>query len=349
MSAEVRPFPGGGGIVTLNAADVRPRRVEFLWEGRVPLAKVTLIEGDPGQGKSLLLLDLAARVTTGEPMPGETKRREPKDVVVMSAEDDEADTLVPRLMAAGAVLSRVHFVTMTRGEDGELLPFDLARDGERLATKVREVKAILVIVDPVVAYMPAKADTKSDHNVRQALMPLKTIADSSKCAVIAVRHLNKSSEGRAMYRGGGSIGFIASVRSGLLVAVDADGRHVVAVVKSNIAIKPRSLTFSIKAVTVGTLDGPAPVPLIEWGEECDTTADELVRPAEDNSQVNRAVAFLARALANGQQQAKTLYAEAEANGIGERALKDAKARLKVKADKGGFGAGWFWSLPGGDE
>jgi hypothetical protein len=164
------------GAVFVRASAVTPTTVDWLWHRRIPLRKLSLISGDPGLGKSTLLLDLAARVSTGTPMP-DGAPVESGGVVILSAEDGEADTIVPRLIAAGADLARINILRGVRTERGVadvILPDHLPA----LREAVEDVEASLVIVDPFSAYLPGEVNSWRDADVRRALRPLSTFAES---------------------------------------------------------------------------------------------------------------------------------------------------------------------------
>jgi RecA-family ATPase len=225
----------GPAVVAL--ADVAPAAVRWLWRGRVPLGKLTVLDGDPGVGKSTLLLDLAARVSRGTALP-DCERSDlegPATVVLLTSEDGLADTVRPRLAAAGADLGRV--VAMTGVRDGQEVV--LPREWPEVARVVARARARLLVVDPLMAYLERGVNAYRDQDARRALAPLALLADKVGVAIVVVRHLTKSGGANALYRGGGSIGIIGTARSGLLAAADpedpAGERRVLAVTKGNLA------------------------------------------------------------------------------------------------------------------
>ncbi|MDP6582331.1 MAG: AAA family ATPase, partial [Vicinamibacterales bacterium] len=215
-------------------SDVTPERVEWLWLGRIPSGKVTLIDGDPGLGKSALTTDLAARVSTGRPMP-DGEPCEAGGVVILTAEDALADTVRPRLDAAGANSTRIIAVpTVGTGEDEHMpsVPGDLGA----IEVAIQRVDARLVIIDPLMAYLGGEVNSHRDQDVRRALAPIAQLAERTGVAVLIIRHLNKDQGGKAIYRGGGSIGISGAARSVLLVAEDPDDldRRILVPVKANL-------------------------------------------------------------------------------------------------------------------
>jgi hypothetical protein len=327
---------------------VQPQRVEWLWPGRIPLGKLTILDGDPGLGKSVLSLDLAARVSRGLSMPFEDREpgmdREPGGVVLLSAEDDLEDTIRPRLDAAGADVGRV--LALERIPDGDfhrlpVLPGDLLF----LKAAIRRVEAKLVIVDPLTAYLGADTNTHRDQDCRRALHPLAVLAQEKGVAVLVIRHLNKLIGNNPLYRGGGSIALIGAARSGLLVGRDPDNpdRRVLASTKCNLARLPVSLAFDLSLADNGALR-------VGWIGESPHTAESLLAAPKDDEErgmLQTAQEVLRTILSNGPRAAKDVRREARSAGIADRTLDRAKAALGVKATLIGFGRDgeWRWALP----
>ena len=297
-------------------SDIQPREVEWLWQDHIPLGAITLLDGDPGLGKSLITLDLAARVTTGRGMPDEPDallrelRGEPYGVVLLSAEDDLARTILPRLRAAGGEDERVYAITDVHetGADGSehTRPFVLPRDIPILAEGIALVRARLVVIDPLTAYLDLRVNSWNDQHVRAALAPLARLAEETGVAILILRHLNKSAGGSALYRGGGFIGISGAARSGLLAAKDPDDpehQRVLASSKSNLGPPPPSLRYRLLPV------GDGAYARVEWLEESHRTAQELLRAQMDEegdggqSALEEARDFLRTFLAEGPRRA----------------------------------------------
>ena len=306
-------------------ADVRPEPVRWLWPGRIPLGKLTVLDGNPGLGKSPISLDIAARVSTGRPMPdGPSGLCEPRGVVLLTCEDDLSDTVRPRLDAAGAYAARI--VHLTRVGDG---PPTLAHV-DAIADAIAATDAKLVVLDPFMAYMPLSVNSHKNQHIRYALGPLVDLVARARTAMLIIRHLNWAAGGDPLYRGGGIIG---AVRSGLILAPDPDDdrRTVLASTKANLARKAKSLTFSIAVSSEGALS-------IAWDETGSPhTAEGLLAVSTDSREDRSAVAEAADFL-RGQLDARPVAfsvqkREAAAAGIALPTLRRAKARLRVESEK----------------
>ena len=344
------------GIIRLS--DVEPERVRWLWPGRLPLGKLAILDGDPDLGKSTVTLDVAARISTGRAMPDGSRSEldGPAGVVILSAEDDPADTIRPRLNAAGADVSRIvalRFVVEVqvelRGEqrvERRTPRLPTLADLENIAEAIRMVGAKLVIIDPLMAFLPKDVKAISDQDVRGVLARLSLLAQESGACMWVVRHLNKSGGTNAKYRGGASIGIIGAARSGLLVAEDPDdsSRRILAVVKCNLAVKADSLAYRLESAENA-------VARVAWEGSTDHTANTLLSAASADSDeqgpLDEACRFLREVLGEGDRLAKEVMVEARASGVSDRTLHRARARLSVDAKRYGFGKDgkWWWRLP----
>jgi RecA-family ATPase len=192
-------------------ADVAAERVRWLWPGRIPLGKLTVLDGDPGVGKSTVTLTIAAKVSTGSPFP-DGPRPEVADVILLSAEDEIGDTIRPRLEAAGADLNRVFVLPDVREEGEPPRPPELPLDLDRLEAMVKDRAAALVVIDPLMAFLSGAIDAHRDQDVRRALASMAYMAARTGAAVVIVRHMNKSGGVNPLYRGGAASG--SSARPG---------------------------------------------------------------------------------------------------------------------------------------
>ncbi|TAK26893.1 MAG: hypothetical protein EPO21_24715 [Chloroflexota bacterium] len=332
-------------------ADVEPEEVEWLWRGYIPFGKITAGDGDPGLGKSTMLLNIAARVTTGRPMPDGSCSDigRPAGVLLLTAEDDPADTIRPRLDAAGADVSKVsilQYVTTCDEEGNEHERFPTIPDHLHIIERAIEaIDARLVIIDPIMAYLSTDVNAHHDQDVRQALAPLAAIAERTGAAVVIIRHLNKTNGSNPLYRGGGSIGIIGAARSGLLVAKDPDDltgkRRILASSKCNLAEEPVSLIYHLESADNGVVR-------IVWdGLSAHTAGTLLAQPtsSEEGEAVTEAKEVLRGILRSGPRLTKEVTKEAKAAGVSERTLWRAKTALGVKARKRSFDGAWQWELP----
>ncbi len=321
--------------------DVERERVDWLWPGRLPLGKVSVLDGDPGLGKSTVTIDIASRVSTGSPMPDGSPLDGPMGVILLSAEDGKADTIRPRLEAHGADLKRVHILEGVRTENGpQGRPWSLPGDLDTLRQAMIETDAKLVVIDPLMAFLGGEVQSSRDQDVRRALHPLAMLAEDRGAAILVVRHLNKSVGGNALYRGGGSIGIVGAARVGLLIAGDPEDetetRRVLAVSKSNLAEKADSLAYHLET------DEELACGRIRWdGASTHTAAGLLSIPPNDDerSAQGEAVEFLREFLADGPQPAREVIAAAKAIGISESTLQKSKRRAGVTTKRDGFGPG----------
>jgi putative DNA primase/helicase len=341
-------------LVALNMAEIELKPIEWLWPERMAIGKVSGFAGDPDLGKSLLTLDLAARVTRGDYWPVNGGRAPLGNVVLLSAEDDPEDTYGPRLKAMGADLSRITTITMVEKTDPKgFRGFDLQADVERLEALARETKAKLIIIDPVSAYMgkPGKADTHQNSDVRAILAPLKMMAEETRCAVLLVSHLNKSGGTNAMVRVTGSLGFIAAPRAGYLVTKDesngaAPGRRLGLPIKNNLS--PVRTGFAYR---IGTreVEGIGSLPIVEWEDRLvEMTADQALALKDRNQQqaTNPAVDFPREYLSDGPREKRVVDEEAQERGITQKQLRSAREKIGVKSYRTkDFHAKSYWELP----
>lgn len=324
----------------VRLSDVRPEHVEWLWPSRIPLGKLTILDGDPGLGKSTVSLDLAARVSRGLPMPGEPDGRPPAGVVLLSAEDGLADTIRPRLDAAGADVSRIVALTAVYDDGADRLP-TLPADLDRLEAAIVAHEAELVVVDVLMAFLAGEVNAHRDQDVRGALAPLAAMAERTGTAILVLRHLNKSTGGPAVYRGGGSIGIVGAARSALVVGRDPDdeGRLILAVTKSNLAPLASSLAYRIV-----DRDGAGS---IAWEGASSLTAAQLLSmptSSEERSALDEAKVVLRDLLGNGPIPSKDVQRQARDAGISDATLRRAKDALGVRSIRDGFGGPWSWAL-----
>ncbi|HYF15049.1 MAG TPA: AAA family ATPase [Phycisphaerales bacterium] len=343
------PVDDSPALVLINAATVEPEPLEWLWLGWFPLRKLTLLTADPGVGKSTLLVDVAARITRGGPMPDGSKLARPGSVIFFCAEDGLADTVRPRLGAAGADLRRVLFcpgVCEAGSEDGSSVrTFDLERDAARLENSLAaNPDCVMVVIDPITAFL-GRTDAHKNADVRKVLQPLVDLAAKRGVAVVMISHLNKAAGASPLHRNMGSVAFAAVARVMLVLGKDPTdpNRRLLVRAKSNTGADQGGIAFRL----VGDPEGSAGTRIV-WEGSVNTTAEELLggqtAPAEC-SRVERdeAKAWLGEALANGPVPSSQIKRAATEDGHSWGTIRRAKEELGVEAIKGDR---WSWALPG---
>ena len=238
-------------------SELPPERLEWLWPGRIPLGAITIIDGDPDLGKSLITIDVAARVSTGRAMPGEANATTPSNVLMLCAEDHPRVTVRPRFEAAGADLARVALVDP---DDGLLLTADGVSELEAIAAN-NNVR--LLVIDPLMNCLPSDVDAYNDQQIRTVLRPLAALARRCNAAVLIVRHMTKANGGNPLKRGAGSMGIIGATRSGLTVTADGQ-RRTLRVSKHNLAGPVVGLQYEL--VDRGGVGA------VHWCERADTSS-----------------------------------------------------------------------------
>lgn len=332
----------GRRAVAVPASEVRMRPVEWLWPGRIPAGEVTILAGDPGLGKSLLTVRLAAELTRGG-------LGEAGNALLLTAEDSSEHTVRPRLEAAGAVLERVSFGWIER--EGLQSPLLFPADAGELHALVARHGAELVVIDPLSGHLERQVNSWKDQEVRTALAPLRALANETGAAIVIVAHLNKGQGSNPLQRLGGSIGIPAAARSVLLLARDPDdpdgdhgSKRALAHVKCNLAAQAPSLRYEIEATAV--MEGLATARIVERGQS-PYTGSELLAVSHPSRGLKReeAIDFLQRELADGPRKVRELQQLARECGIAEQTLKRAKETLNVKSEKLDFVGAWAWILP----
>ena len=309
----------------INMADVESKNVEFLWYPYIPYGKITIIQGDPGEGKTTAVLRIAALLTKGEKLPEDNQEREPVNVIYQTAEDGLADTVKPRLEAAGADCSRILVIDES---DENLSMLD-----SRIEEALKETGAKLIILDPIQAYLGSNVDMHRANEIRPVMKHLGNIAEKYGCAIILIGHMNKASGSKSTYRGLGSIDFQATARSVLIVGRIKDDPTCRVIVhdKSSLAPEGPSIAFRLDKDNG-----------FEWEGIIDITVDELLSGEQKTSKLNKAKDFLKSYLADGPKAYNDIEVEATENGIKSRTLYTAKDELGVVSKK--VGAKWFWGF-----
>jgi putative DNA primase/helicase len=319
------------------------RPIDWLWKGRLALGMLSILDGDPGNGKSTIVSDFTARITTGRAWPDGSPC--PKGgVVIVGAEDSIEQVLVPRLVAAGADRSRILLVGNIK-EPGQAprLP-SLPEDVGLLEAAIRRMDARALFFDPIMPYIGKALNANNDKDVRQALTPLAEMLDRNRCLGLMLRHLSKNDKvSTALYRGLSSIAFVAMARTGMIVAKSPDNAEefVMAMTKNNIAKWPSSLVYSIEDVE---LDGGVDTSRIVWGGTTNHSANALTTAfGEDRPRKEAAEDAMRKLLANGPMESQTLWDRCEGEGVKWATYRRARTDLDIKSRQ--VGARWFSALP----
>jgi hypothetical protein len=325
-------------LIITKLADVEPEAVAWLWEPYIACNKLTFLEGDPGQGKTWLMLAIAAAITRGYHLPDQDGRvgvphHEAGHVIYITAEDGIADTLRPRAEKAGADLSKL-FVVEGWSAGGNIEPFSF-QHLSLLADVIHDMQARMVILDPIQAFLGGKVDMFRANEVRPFMAQLGRLAGVHRCAIIAIRHLTKGT-GKAMYRGQGSIDFTAAARSVLVVgeSLEDESKRILAQSKNSLTEKGASLVYQI------TNEG------FFWCGTTQINADELLsnQPQKHQHQRQAVADWLLDLLRHGAKPATLIYDEGSAQGMAKRTIDRAKASLHVLTYKQNSRS--YWKLPG---
>lgn len=340
------------GITLVKAATLQVEPIHWIWSGWLAAGKVHILAGVPGTGKTSVAMALGATITIGGRWPDGSLAQHGQ-ILIWSAEDDPADTLIPRLIAAGADLERVHIISSALDKDGRPRAFDPATDMDSLSDHIAlmDPKPALLIIDPIVSAVAG--DSHKNAEVRRSLQPLVDLAMSRKIAVLGITHFTKGTAGSdPIDRVTGSLAFAALARIVLVAAKlpdDRGGGRVLARGKSNIGRDDGGFRYDLQVLQVQ--------PGIEtthvlWGNRMAGSARDILAQAEtienldDRSASNEASAWLQHQLATGPQKANDLLQAAKRDGISTKSLRTARKKLGVQSTKGAFAGGWVWHLPG---
>lgn len=313
-------------VEIIRMSEVDTQTVEWLWEPYIPFGKVTIVQGNPGEGKTTFALRLAAACTNRKPFP-HMAVHEPFNVIYQTAEDGLGDTIKPRLMEAEADLDRVLFIDESKQ--------GLSLSDERIERAIRQTRARLIILDPIQAYVGEKTDMNKANEIRPMFRRLAEIAERTGCAVILIGHLNKAAGGQSAYRGLGSIDFRAAARSVLLIGRVKREPNVRVIVhdKSSLAPEGKPIAFCLDPETG-----------FSWIGEYDITADELLSGAGGNTatKTEQAERLILDLLADGKELASEDIVKAAAEaGISERTVQNAKRNMGGILGARRVGGQWY--------
>ena len=331
----------------INMESVKVEQIEWLLYPFIPFGKVTIIQGDPGEGKTTMVLQIIAKLTRGEPILlnkksqkeaqqdseenlkqevlSQDKPIQPVNVIYQTAEDGLGDTIKPRLLAAGADCSRVLVID---DREQPLTMLDV-----RLEEAIMQTKARMVVLDPIQGFLGTDVDMHRANEIRPLMKRMAVLAEKYHCAIILIGHMNKNSNGKSSYRGLGSIDFQAAARSVLIVGrlKDEPETRVMCHVKSSLAPEGKSVAFRLDKETG-----------FQWIGEYDISADDLLSGEARGQKSRIAKEFLLDILADGGMAQKKIEEEASKQGIKKKTLRNAKQELEIDSVK--RGNQWFWIL-----
>jgi putative DNA primase/helicase len=341
-SVSVTNSTGGPFALSLiKASGIRPKKIRWLWENRLPFGKLTLFVGDPGMEKSLVSTYVAAVTTTGQKWYGSTNVS-PSEVLIFASEDDYDDTIVPRLMAAGANLDKIHFEKLKSGRS-----MQLDRDIKLIRKVLAENPKIrLVIVDPVSNYL-GDIKMNDEQAVRRVLGPLKGIAEETSVAIVGIMHLNKKADLQAINRVGGAMAFVGVARAVWLFCQDNNtpGEFQMLSVKQNIGKRVAGLKYKIDMKNVEIEREAVAQPCISSIGEAEKSANDVLtspRFGATATEFDKAVEWLKNILSNAPMQATEVLERAKEAGFSEKTLRRAKQELDVQSEQ--RIDGWYWEL-----
>lgn len=337
-------------IKVIRMSDITEKPIEWLWLRFIALGKLAVIAGNPGLGKSQLLAYIASIVSNGWIWLDYSSISPKGSVIFLSAEDDPADTIKPRLMAAGADVDKCYIVesigTKMNGKDGERT-FDLTKDVERLGALIEELEDVKVImVDPITAYC-GSTDSNNNADMRALLAPLAAMAAKYNVAVLLVTHLNKSQGQDILARVIGSIGLVAAARAGFVVSKDQQdpNRRYFLPIKNNIGNDTKGFAYAIESIT---LSSGITTSRIVWQAGTVEAQDILNPPPKEKVlAATEAIEWLSTLLAAGHMTADDIYARAHSAGFSDYQLHQAKRILGIRSHKqrNTKNGPWMWSLP----
>ena len=310
----------------IRMSEVQSQEIEWLWYPFIPYGKLTIIQGDPGDGKTTMVLNLEAKLSKGEALDENMKVTEPVNVIYQTAEDGLADTVKPRLELAGADCERIIVIDES---DKSLSMVD-----ERLEQAIVRTGARLLILDPIQAYLGGGMDMNRANEARDMTKKLGALAEKTKCAIILIGHMNKASGNKAAYRGMGSIDFFAVARSVLLVGrVEGESNtRAVVQIKNNLAAFGHPKAFALSE------DG------FKWLGDYEITVDEVLGGITPKANKMEQAKQMLRELAETQSAvlSNEIFDRANELGISKRTLENAKKELGVQTRK--INNAWYWEL-----
>lgn len=329
-----------------KSSEVEPELIEWLWKDRIPLGKLTLFSGNPDVGKSLVSLDVAARLSSGRDFPDGKNTLGACDVLILAAEDDPSDTIVPRLIVAGADLDRIHLLDGTNVADMER-GFALDADVQLLREHLSENPEIrLVIIDPISNYL-GFAEINKEQELRRVLTPLVNVARDAECAVLTIAHFNKQMGADAIHKTGGAVGLVGIQRMGWAFTKnpdDPDARLMLRI-KGNISADSKGLGYRTVGKEITIQGQQSTQPVVEWLGASSETADNVLQLSNDpEARSARNISnWLREFLQHAEQPASEVFKAAESK-FGNAGDRVRRASEQIGVTKRQENRRWYWSL-----
>lgn len=303
---------------------VTQRNVEWLWYPYIPYGKITLLQGDPGDGKSTFMLHLVARITTKGKLPDGKTFPECQNVIYQCSEDSPSDTIKPRLIAAGADCDRVAFISEDKDE--------LTIDDRRVEQAILSTNARLCIFDPIQAYIPSDSDMQNAAKMRAIMKRLAGVAERTRCAIVLIGHMTKAASGKNLYRGLGSIDIAATARSVLMIERDPEDSSIryMFPVKSSLAYEGCAIRFMFDRLIGFQFLGTS------------NYKSAPMSDIDDGSKAQRAERMIRAMLLDGEQVGSTIIEHIQGTGISEHTIRLTARKIGVKPFR--KGTKWYWKL-----
>lgn len=307
-------------------SEIDKREVRWLWYPYIPAGKITVLQGDPGEGKSSLMINLISMLTNGRALPGEKEDGQKRTIIYQAAEDDPADTVRPRIEAAGGNPGMIGFI-----DEGEE---PLTLDDPRIESAIRELNASLFVIDPIQAFIEQGSDMTSAVKMRQIIRHLAGTAQRTGCAVVLIGHMTKAGHSNNLYRGLGSVDIAAQARSILMVVRDRDDslKRYMLHIKSSLAPEGVPVGFCFDH-DKGFI----------WQENDDMSVEDILEDrTRTQLKIDICISFLQRLLEAEDLPSRVIYDYMMEAGISSRTVKAAKTLIPIDVYK--KGNSWYWHL-----
>ena len=306
-------------------SSVEPKAIDWIWYPYIPCGKLTMVQGDPGEGKSTFMIRLISILTNGLDFPDGSKAGKEQMVIYQCAEDSMEDTVRPRLIEAGANCEKVVFIP----ESDQLLTLD----DERIEQAIVATEAKVLVLDPIQAFIPQDADMQNAASMRNVMRHLADVADRNQCAIVLIGHMNKATGGKKLYRGLGSIDIAAIARSILMISRDQERPEIryMFPIKSSLAPEGDTIAFSLTAEHG-----------FEWIGKCDMNPSDISSGEVSLTKKERAMEYLKLLLSAEDIPSNDIFERIRSLGIADKTIRIAQKELGITAYR--KNNAWFWHL-----